>query len=108
MEILGLEPDFNTLKKQDADYFELHLRKLINNQYGIRFSNKHLHIQFPVIDGKTICIIHIYPSDSPLYVKVKNNQGKMVEKFYVRSGNSSQEITSLQEINDYINDRFKN
>jgi hypothetical protein len=40
-------------------------------------------------------------------VKVKNNQGKMVEKFYVRSGNSSQEITSLQEINEYINDRFK-
>ena len=107
MEILGLETDFNTLKKQNVDYFELHLRKLINNQYGIRFSNKHLHVQFPVIEGKTICIIHIHPSDGPLYVKVKNNQGKTVEKFYVRSGNSSQEITSLQEINEYINDRFK-
>jgi hypothetical protein len=107
MEVLGLQPDFDTLKKQNVDYFELHLRKLINNQYGIRFSNKHLYIQFPVIDGKTICIIHIHPSDGPLYVKVKNNQGKMVEKFYVRSGNSSQEITSLQEINEYINDRFK-
>ncbi len=107
MEIVGLETDFNTLKKQNVDYFELHLRKLINNQFGIRFSNNHLHIQFPDIHNKTICLIHIAPSDKPLYLKVKNNQGHMVEKFYVRSGNASQEITSLQEIHEYIEARFK-
>ena len=32
MEVIGMEPDFKTLKKQDADYFELHIRKLIENQ----------------------------------------------------------------------------
>ena len=106
MQILGLQPDFDTLKKQNVDYFELHLRKLINNQFGVRFSNNYLHMQFPVIDNKTICVIQVLASEDPLYLKVKNNQGHMVEKFYVRSGNASQEITSLQEINEYVNDRF--
>jgi len=107
LEILSLEPDFNTFKKQTADYFELHLRKLINNQYGIKFSNRHILMQFPVIDGKTICVIQVSPGTAPLYVKTKNKQGQQVEKFYVRSGNASHEMTSLKEIQEYIEIRFQ-
>lgn len=104
--ILGLENDFNTLKKPDVDYFELHLRKLIKNQFGINFSNHRLIIQFPELEGKTICVIQITTAKKPIYVKVKNKQGQMVEKFYVRNGNSSQEITSLKEMEEYIRNRF--
>ena len=107
LEIIGLEHDFKTLKKQDADYFELHLRKLINNQFGIRFSNKYLLVHFPEFDGKVICVIYISTGDYPLYLKIKNKQGHEVEKFFVRSGNASQEITSLQEINEYVKSHFK-
>lgn len=106
LRIIGLENDFSTLKKQDADYFELHLRKLINNQYGIAFANEYLSVTFPVIDGMTICVIQIAASATPVFIKVKNKQGQDVEKFYVRSGNASQEITSLKEINEYTNMRF--
>jgi hypothetical protein len=106
LEIIGLENDFKTLKKQDADYFELHLRKMINNQYSIKFSNRYLQMQLPKIEGKIICVIQILPSDSALFMKTKNKQGQIVEKFYVRSGNASQEITSLTEVNDYIKERF--
>jgi hypothetical protein len=107
LKIIGLEHDFKTLKKQDADYFELHLRKLINNQYGIRFANKHLHIQFPKIENKILCIVVVAPGDKPLYLKTKNKQGQEVEKFYVRSGNGSQEITSLKEVQEYVSAHFK-
>ena len=107
LEIIGLENDFNTLKKQDVDYFELHLRKLINNQFSLRFSNKHILMQFPEIDDKIICVIQIIAGDAPLYLKTKNRQGHETEKFYVRSGNASQEITSLKEINEYIKSRFR-
>jgi len=107
LEVIGLEADFNTLKKKDVDYFELHLRKLINNQYGIKYSNRHILMQFPEIDGKTICVIRIAPGTSPLYVKTKNKQGQPVEKFYVRLGNASHEMTSLQEIHEYIETRFR-
>lgn len=106
LEIIGLDADFKTLKKQDADYFELHLRKMINNQYGIRFSNKHILMQLPEIDSKTICVIQISPGTSALFMKTKNKQGQDVEKFYVRSGNASQEIASLTELQEYIKERF--
>ena len=106
LEILGLQPDFNTLKKQDADYFELHARKLINNEYGIAFSNENLLMSFNIIDDKTICVIQISPSETPVFIKSKSKLGGMVEKFYVRSGNASQEISSLKEVNEYIKVRF--
>ncbi len=101
-EILGLEPDFNTLKKKDADGFELHLRRLIKNQFGISFSTAHLGITFPEVKGKTLCVIRIMPSHHPLYLKTKNKNGNETEKFYVRMGNASQEIASLREIHQYI------
>lgn len=106
MEILGLEKDFSTLQKQDADYFELHLRKLIVNQYGIGFSNDKLNVIFPILEGKTICLIRIARADNPLFLKTKNKQGTEVEKFYVRSGNASHELSSLTEINKYVKRRF--
>ncbi len=106
-EILGLQPDFDTLKKKDVDGFELHLRRLIKNQFGISFTTAHLQIYFPVIDGKTICVIQVTPSHHPLYLKTKNKNGTPVEKFYVRMGNASQEISSLREIQNYIKNRFE-
>ena len=106
LNILGLENDFSTLKKNDADYFELHLRKLINNQYGISFANESLLIYFPKLNDKQICLIHVNASSTPLYLKTKNKQGQQIEKFYVRSGNASQQIDSLKEINEYIKRRF--
>ena len=106
LEILGLEKDFSTLKKQDVDYFELHTRNLINNQYGIAFSNENLLMKFPVFEEKTICSIQVKASGNPVFLKLRNKQGNEAEKFYVRSGNASQEISSLKEINEYIKIRF--
>jgi len=108
LEVLGLQNDFNTLKKKNADYFELHLRKLINNQYGIAFSNECLNITFNNLYEKIICLIQIKSSPNPVFLKTKNKQGTEVEKFYVRSGNASQEISSLTEMNEYIQTRFDN
>ncbi len=106
LKIIGLEKDFNTLKKQDADYFELHLRNLITNVYGIAFSNENLLMTFPAFNGKTICSIQIKSSSTPVFLKSKNKQGTEIEKFYVRSGNASHEILSLKKMNEYIKIRF--
>ena len=108
MELLGLDKDFNTLKKQDADYFELHLRNLVNNQYGIAFSNENVLMRFPNFDDKIICSIQVKASGNPVFLKTRNKNGNEVEKFYVRSGNASKEISSLKEVNEYINMRFDN
>ncbi|MEJ2594133.1 MAG: hypothetical protein P8100_03175 [bacterium] len=51
-------------------------------------------------------MIQVSVSDHPVYVKTKSKQGKAEEKFYVRTGNASREITSLKEIQEYIDKHF--
>ncbi len=104
--ILGLENDYASLKKNDADYFELHLRNLIGAAFTVRYTARKINISFLTIDGKEICIIKIAKGEYPLFLKTSDKNGKPIEKFYVRSGNSSQEIESLTEINNYIKVRF--
>ena len=78
----------------------------MNNQFGISFTNEYLLLYFPKFDTKQICVIHINPSPSPQFINTRDKQGQQIEKFYVRSGNASQQINSLKEINDYIRRRF--
>lgn len=106
-EAIGLEADYNTLENGDKDKFELHLRNLVNKAYGIEFTTNNIAVSFPEIDDKEICVVEIKKGEKPLYAIRIDKNGQKVEKFYVRSGNSSQEISTLAEINDYINSRFK-
>lgn len=106
--IVGLENDFQTLKKPDSDYYEIHLRNLLHRAMGVKYVSKHIRTQFETTAGEMIvCKIKVISGDEPLFLKVKDKNGKPDEKFYVRSGNSSQEIVSMAEVNDYINKRFK-
>jgi len=106
--ILGLEKDFNSLKRNNPDYFEVHLRNILHNLMGVKYVSRYIRMQFEICkDQKVICKIKVIAADEPLYLKYKNKNGQVEEKFYVRSGNSSQEIKSIAEINDYINSRFK-
>jgi hypothetical protein len=105
-EIGGLEGDFNSLKKNDSDYFEIHLRNLLKQHFGIPFITRNLRIDFPDIEGKEICAIRIDEGTEPAYITTTDKHGNKTERFYVRSGNSSQEIQSLREINEYISSRF--
>ncbi|OYT17649.1 MAG: hypothetical protein B7C24_01450 [Bacteroidetes bacterium 4572_77] len=103
--VLGLENDINTLKRKDVDFFENTLRMFLNKTFSVAFITQNVHIKFPIIDHKAICRIDIAPSNDPVFVEIAKNSRK-AERFYLRSGNTSQEITSLSEINDYVKDRF--
>ncbi len=105
-EVIGLEDDYNSLKEGDKDKFELHLRNLLNNAYGKEFTANNLSITFPKIHDEEICIIEILKGTKPLYTTMTDNSGQKKEKFYIRSGNSSQELNSLAEITSYIKNHF--
>ncbi len=105
-QVLGLEKDFQTMKRFGPDFFEIHLRNLLNTHFGITFSTNQLSINFPEAKGSLICTIEIEKSSDPVYLTVTDKNGNKAEKFYIRSGNSSQEIKSLKEINIYISQRF--
>lgn len=106
MEVVGLENDFNTLKEGNKDHFELHLRNLINDSYGVDFASGSVSIKFPTVDDLDVCVVEIKQGNSPLYTMVSDKNGIKSEKFYVRSGNSSPELP-LSEIAGYINKRFE-
>lgn len=105
-EVLGLDDDYNSLKGGgDKDHFELHLRNLINNAFGKDFAANNISINFPIVDDQEICEIDIKAGIAPLYVIVQDKHGQKEKKFYVRSGNSSQEL-DIEEVAKYNSVRF--
>lgn len=105
-EILGLEGDYLSLGGANRDKFELHLRNLLNSAFGAAFVSSKLKVLFPTIGEVEICQVDIQPSGKPLVLTVKDKNGVGQEKFYVRSGNSSQEL-SLAEMPAYLAERFQ-
>jgi hypothetical protein len=104
-EILGLEADYNTFKEPNKDHFELHLRNIVNNAFGRDFGATKLIVKFPVVDDQEICEIDIKANPQPLYLETADRNGNPAKKFYVRSGNSSQEL-DISETASYIKTRF--
>lgn len=106
-EILGLQEDYYTLKEANKDHFELHLRNIVNNSYGKNFATTHMKVNFPVIEDVEICEIDIKSGVKPLYLEVSDKSGQKHKKFFVRSGNSSQDL-DIAEATEYVNRRFEN
>lgn len=104
-QILGLEHDYLALGGVDRDKFELHLRNLFNQQFGTAFVTSKIQIRFHEIEDEDVCQVDVNPAAKPVVVTFKDKNGQTSEKFYARSGNSSQEIP-LSEMNDYFKDRF--
>lgn len=104
-EVLGLEGDYLALGGANRDKFELHLRNIMNESFGAAFVTQRIRVQFPMVGEAEICQIDVQQARSPIIVTLKDKNGQAVEKFYVRSGNSSQEL-SPSEMNVYVRERF--
>ncbi|MHC1730263.1 MAG: DUF262 domain-containing protein [Syntrophobacteraceae bacterium] len=103
-EILGLEPDYTSLGG-NKDEFELHLRNLVNKAFGKVYATGNITIRFQVSNGNEICKIDIKRGEEPLFVEAVDKHGVKSKKFYVRSGNSSQDL-DIAETSKYIKSRF--
>jgi hypothetical protein len=101
--LLGLENDYASLEA-DKDRFEIHLRNILNERFGTAFVTNMLTICFPVVTSIEICRIDIRRSREAVVVKVKDPSGQMVDRLYVRSGNSSQEIP-LAQVESFLKNR---
>lgn len=73
---------------------------------GVEFASSNLAISFEEIAADDICVIDVNRGSSPLFFTARDKNGNQIEKFYVRSGNSSQPITKPSEITKYISSRF--
>jgi hypothetical protein len=102
---IGLQHDYNSLGDADRDKFERHLHNLLNQNLGKSFVTTKVKVRFHDVGGADVCQVDVAMGKEPIVVASKDKNGVVVEKFYVRSGNSSQEIP-LSEMNTYLRERF--
>jgi Putative DNA-binding domain len=100
-DILGLEQDFQTLKKKDQDGFEQAIMTAISANIGADVCT-FVHVLFHVLDGKEVCRLIVSPSTRPVFI----DQGN-APKFYVRTGAVTRDL-NIQEAVSYIFERWKN
>lgn len=103
--ILWLQNDYDSLEG-NRDEFELHLTNLINKTFGADFRATQIEVSFPIVHDQEICMVQVKPWSKALYLDSVNQNWQKQQKFYVRSGNSSQELSTLEEITSYIKQRF--
>ncbi|MBN1755581.1 ATP-binding protein [bacterium] len=96
---MGLDKDYASLRKKDADGLELQLYRLITDYLGVEFSDN-ITITFPSIQDIELCSISVRPNDKPVFVK------KLDGAFYVRTGNSTRHLNA-QETMEYITKHFE-
>ncbi len=103
--VVGLGHDCASLGGVDRDGFELHLEEFLNQSIGVAFVASNIQISFPELAGEEICRVDVGPATAPVLMKVAMKNGPSAERFYARSGNSSQEIPPSQ-LKAYWDTRF--
>jgi hypothetical protein len=104
-DVRGLERDYKSLGGGGKDKYELHLTNLIVNAFGNPFLATKVAVTFPESSGAELCSIEVRPAHTPVYLNAASKGGPPQERFFVRSGNSSREL-SLSEAQSYIAERF--
>jgi very-short-patch-repair endonuclease len=102
--IAGLEPDYQCLGG-NRDKFELHLTSLFGFHFGHAFRAAKIRVSFPTVVGHEICRVDVGPASAQIIVKLGDKNDRPVERFFVRTGNSSRELP-LSQISDYVRERF--
>ncbi|HOK40473.1 MAG TPA: ATP-binding protein [bacterium] len=99
--ILGLEKDYETLKKKDKDGFEAYLIQIIKEKIDINICS-YIHIKFLNLNEKEICIIKIKKANAPVYL---NNQNENL--FFIRTGNITSQLDAKNTV-EYIKNHWQN
>ncbi len=99
-EILGLEKDYQTLKKPDQDGFDQRVMTAISTNLGADLCS-FVHVLFHVIDNKEVCRLIVSPANRPVFLTQSNTP-----KFYVRTGGGTRDL-NVQEALSYVAGRWK-
>jgi len=73
-QVLGLEPDYQTLGKKDSDGFENVFNMAFNTMIGAEYRH-FVDVSFPVIEGKEICLAAARQAPEPVFLTYKNEDG---------------------------------
>jgi len=104
--VVGLQHDYKIHKKQpNRDGYEQFLTQLLlRDNFGLDLSTQ-VKFSFHTMEQEEVCQVKIFKSPRPVYLTSKNKQGQPEEQFWIRSGNSSQQLT-ISKIYGYCKHRF--
>ncbi len=104
--IVGLELDYQTLKKRDRDGFELWLMgALLLEEMGKAIA-PYLRITFHTVDDQDVCKIAIDPAPETVYIDIRDKLGQPQETLFIRTGNSTSKLEKPSQIEKYIKQRW--
>ncbi len=98
--VLGLCPDYQTLRLPSRDGFENKLIGLVSAKIGDSFL-RFVKVSFPIVDGVEVCRVKVSPSAEPVFLR---DGGQ--EMFFVRTGNNSRPF-SLSDTTKYVMERWR-
>jgi hypothetical protein len=104
-DIRGIEDDFKSFGEANKDKFQLHLTNLLRRSFGDTFTATKIKVTFPEIGEAELCRVDVSPANNAVFLHITDKNGLPREYFYVRSGNSSQEL-SPSSIHEYCSERF--
>lgn len=87
---IGLERDLGTLSRSNHDGYQQFLRNLLNPAIGPDLCTR-VGVEFPAIDGVEVCALRVPAAPRPVWVP-----GAHGKTFYVRSGNTTQQLDGEQ------------
>jgi DEAD/DEAH box helicase/Putative DNA-binding domain/Helicase conserved C-terminal domain/Domain of unknown function (DUF1998) len=102
--ILGAEYDFPGLKKGDLDGYELHLRNLLNREFG-GDSAPYVEIDLHPIEDKHVCEVRVKPGRRAYMLIEQGKDGQKKQQLYIRAGNQTVALT-MEEALRFATDRW--
>jgi membrane protein YdbS with pleckstrin-like domain len=98
--IVGLEPDYKSLPKQNADGFQNHFNHVFHAMIGPNL-RQFVELSVQKVGDKDCCLVKVVASDKPAYLKFEER-----EEFYIRTGNGTTSL-KLSEASSYIDSHWK-
>ena len=97
--LLGLDKDYQTLKKPGRDGFEQLLMSMIASNLGADIC-QFVRVMFHDLEGHDICRLIVLPATRPVFMQQGNSP-----KLYLRTGGGTREL-NVQEAMDYMKARW--
>jgi len=91
-QVLGLEADYKTLKRQDRDGFDQALMTAIATQLGGDLAPS-LQLVFHSFKGQEVCRVIVSPAPRPVFLEQGGNP-----KLYLRAGAATRELNVKEAI----------
>jgi hypothetical protein len=99
--IIGLDQDYELMKRGDRDSFELEFWNYIESNINKEIVKNNVSLKFEIIEDKELAVIEIKRSPKPIYIKKADKK-----ILYIRNRNETENLEDPEEIHNYIERHF--